>query len=42
MAKAAYEIVGGIGAFADEIISAVRDDSDDDPERTGPTHITIE
>jgi hypothetical protein len=42
MAKAVYEVVGGIGAFADEIISAVRDDPDDDPGRTGPTHITIE
>jgi len=42
MAKAAYEIVGGIGAFADEIVHVIRDDADDDPGRTGPTRITIE
>jgi len=42
VAKAVYEVVGGIGAFADEIISAVRDDGQDDPGRSGPTKITIE
>ena len=41
LAKATYEIVGGIGAFAEEIIAVVRDD-DDDPGQTGPTKITIE
>lgn len=41
LAKAAYEVVGGIGAFAEEIVSAVRDD-EGDPANTGPTKITIE
>jgi hypothetical protein len=42
MAKAAYEIVGGIGAFADEIVGVIRDDADDDTGRTGPTKITVD
>ncbi|MEN8234303.1 MAG: hypothetical protein ABFR89_05205 [Actinomycetota bacterium] len=42
LAKAAYEVVGGIGAFVDEIVSAIREDSDDDPGSDGPTKIVIE
>ncbi|MEN8113647.1 MAG: hypothetical protein ABFS21_04615 [Actinomycetota bacterium] len=43
LAKAAYEVVGGLGAFVDEIVSAIREDADDDdPATSGPTKITIE
>ena len=42
MAKATYEVVGGIAAFVDEIVSAVREDPDDDETTGGPTKITIE
>ena len=42
LAKAVYEVVGGIGAFADEVISAVRDDSDDGPDPQGPTRIVVD
>lgn len=41
MAKAAYEVVGGVAAFVDEIVSAVREDPDDEG-TSGPTKITIE
>jgi phage-related minor tail protein len=41
LAKAAYEVAGGVGAFIDEIVSAVRD-GEDDPVPDGPTRITIE
>lgn len=42
MAKATYEVVGGVAAFVDEIVSAVREPEDDDEGTTGPTRITIE
>jgi hypothetical protein len=42
MAKATYEVVGGIAAFVDEIVSAVREESDGDDDTSGPTKITIE
>ncbi len=42
MAKATYEVVGGIAAFVDEIVSVVREDPDDDEGTSGPTKITIE
>ncbi len=42
MAKATYEVVGGIAAFVDEIVSAVREEPDDDDGTSGPTKITIE
>jgi hypothetical protein len=41
MAKAAYEVVGGVAAFVDEIVSAVREDADDEG-ASGRTRITIE
>lgn len=41
LAKAAYEVVGGVAAFVDEIVSAVREDPEDDT-TSGPTKITIE
>ncbi|MEA2023712.1 MAG: hypothetical protein U9N79_05395 [Actinomycetota bacterium] len=42
LAKATYEVVGGVAAFVDEIVSAVREDPDDDESTSGPTKITIE
>jgi hypothetical protein len=42
LAKAAYEVVGGIGAFAEEIVAVVRDDSDDDHRSSGPTRIPVD
>lgn len=40
-AKAAYEVVGGVAAFVDEVVSVVTDnDADDDT--SGPTKITVE
>jgi len=42
LAKAAYEIVGGIGAFADEIVAVVRDDPDEDQRPGGPTRIRVD
>lgn len=41
-AKAAYEVVGGVAAFVDELAAAVRDDSSDDGEASGPTKIEVE
>lgn len=44
-AKAAYEIVGGVAAFVDELASAVQDeqsDDRDDPDSSGPTRIVVE
>jgi hypothetical protein len=42
MAKATYEVVGGVAAFVDEIVSAVREPGDDEEGTSGPTKITIE
>jgi hypothetical protein len=42
MAKATYEVVGGVAAFVDEIVSVVREPADDDEGTAGPTKITIE
>jgi len=42
MAKATYEVVGGVAAFVDEIVSAVREPTDDEDRTGGPTKITIE
>jgi hypothetical protein len=42
MAKATYEVVGGVAAFVDEIASAIREAPDDEDGTTGPTKITIE
>ena len=42
MAKATYEVVGGVAAFVDEIASAIRETPDDEDGMTGPTKITIE
>lgn len=42
MAKATYEVVGGVAAFVDEIASAIREAPDDEDGMTGPTKITIE
>jgi hypothetical protein len=42
LAKAAYEVVGGIGAFAEEIVAVVRDDPDDDRHPNGPTRIRVD
>ena len=42
MAKATYEVVGGVAAFVDEIVSAVREPGDDEDDTSGPTKITIE
>jgi hypothetical protein len=42
MAKATYEVVGGVAAFVDEIVSVLREDPDDDEGTGGPTRITIE
>lgn len=40
-AKAAYEVVGGIAAFVDEVVSVVTDDDADD-DTSGPTKIPVE
>ncbi len=42
MAKATYEVVGGVAAFVDEIVTAVREPADDEDDSSGPTRITIE
>ena len=42
MAKATYEVVGGVAAFVDEIVSAVREPGDEEDGTSGPTKITIE
>lgn len=42
MAKATYEVAGGVAAFVDEIVSAVREPADDEDAASGPTKITIE
>jgi hypothetical protein len=42
MAKATYEVAGGVAAFVDEIVSAVREPADDEDGTSGPTRITIE
>ncbi len=41
-AKAAYEVVGGVAAFVDELAAVVSDNSSDDDESQGPTKIEIE
>ena len=42
-ARAAYEVVGGIAAFVDEVASAVAEDAPgDDDDVSGPTKIEIE
>jgi hypothetical protein len=41
-ARAAYEVVGGVAAFVDELALAVRDDPSGDGEGTGPTKIEVE
>lgn len=43
-AKAAYEVVGGVAAFVDEVVSAVTEDTpdDDDHDMSGPTKIDVE
>ena len=42
-AKAAYEVVGGVAAFVDEVVSVVTDDATaDDDDETGPTKIVVE
>jgi hypothetical protein len=42
-AKAAYEVVGGVAAFVDEVVSVVTDDATaDDDDETGPTKIAVE
>lgn len=41
-AKAAYEVVGGVAAFVDEVVSVVTDNDPDDDDPTGPTKITVE
>ena len=42
-AKAAYEVVGGVAAFVDEVVSVVTEDaSDEDGDTSGPTRIEIE
>lgn len=40
-AKAGYEVITGIGAFVEEVVSAVRDDGDDPPDR-GPQRIEVD
>jgi hypothetical protein len=40
-AKAAYEVVGGIAAFVDEVVSVVTDDDADD-DTSGLTKIPVE
>ncbi len=42
MAKATYEVVGGVAAFVDEIVSVVREPADDEDGSSGPRKITIE
>ena len=41
-AKAAYEVVGGVAAFVDEVVSVVTDNDPDDSDTSGPTKITVE
>jgi hypothetical protein len=42
-AKAAYEVVGGVAAFVDEVVSVVTNDATaDDDDETGPTKIVVE
>lgn len=41
-AKAAYEVVGGVAAFVDEVVSVVVDNDPDDDDPSGPTKITVE
>jgi len=41
-AKAAYEVVGGVAAFVDEVVSVVTDNDPDDDDPSGPTKITVE
>jgi hypothetical protein len=42
-AKAAYEVVGGVAAFVDEVVSVVTEDgSDEDGDTSGPTRIEVE
>jgi hypothetical protein len=41
--KAAYEVVGGVAAFVDEVVSVVTEDAaDDDDDPSGPTKIVVE
>lgn len=41
-AKAAYEVVGGVVAFVDEVVSVVMDGGPDKDDPSGPTKITVE
>jgi hypothetical protein len=41
-AKAAYEVVGGVAAFVDEVVSVVIDNEPGDDDPSGPTKITVE
>jgi len=42
-AKAAYEVVGGLAALVDEVVSVVTEDAlDEDGDTSGPTRIEIE
>jgi hypothetical protein len=41
-AKAAYEVVGGVAAFVDEVVSVVIEDESDDDDPSGPTKIVVE
>ena len=42
-AKAAYEVVGGVAAFVDEVVSVVTEDApDDDDDPSRPTKIVVE
>ncbi len=41
-AKAAYEVVGGVAAFVEEVVSVVTDGGPDEADPSGPTKITVE
>jgi hypothetical protein len=41
-ARAGYEVVTGIGAFVEEVVSTVRDDGDPEDPRRGPQHIDVD
>ena len=42
-AKAAYEVVGGVAAFVDEVVSVVTEDAPDEgDDPAGPTKIVVE
>jgi hypothetical protein len=40
--RAAYEVVAGVGALLEEVVTIVRDDDEAGPDEGGPTKIEVE